>query len=46
MPPKLKQTADPEISDAGLSRSNIDNIILKAVSAAVVAVKKELSDPF
>ena len=44
MPPKLKQTADLEVSDAGLSRSDIDDIISKAVSAAVVAVKKELSD--
>ena len=43
MIPKLKQTADQEVSDAGLSRCDIDDIISKAVSAAVVAVKKELS---
>ena len=46
MHPKLKQPVDSEVADAGLTRGDIDDIISKAVSAAVGAGKKELSDIF
>ena len=44
MPAKAKLVAESAETAVGLSKEDIDDIIVKAVTAAVSAVKKELSD--
>ena len=44
MPAKAKLVAESAETAVGLSKEDIDDIIVKAVTAAVSAVKKELTD--